>query len=247
VCADSGEGTKSLFHHQRKIQKDSLVWYDNGEEGCLLVIRSGLVAISRCSQEGAERILEILGQGQGIGQMMVFNPSAQPLLVRACTEVEICEFPRKELEKLVQENAKIAESLIRSLSANCWALEQQIETLLIVSARERIKQALLSLAWRFGGGKKGEVELPFTHDDLSRLVGLNRVTVTRILKELEEKEGVLKRGHCRLTVRVDALKWAGDAHLDKSRSGPEAGDSTTEWPVEGEPTLEDCFLTGIQQ
>ena len=241
ACVDSGQGTGSFPHHHRKIEKDSLVWCDEGKDGCILVIRSGFVAVSRCSKEGAERILGILGEGQAIGQVMLFNPSAHPVLIRACTEVEFCQFPKKELERLVREDEKIAEFLIRGLSENCWALEQQIETLLNVSARDQIKQALLSLATQFSGTEKEEVELPFTHDDLSRLVGLNRVTVTRILKELEEEEGVLERGHSSLIVRVDAIKRAGDAHLDESRPGREAGTAIIEPAKENEPALEVLF------
>jgi len=70
---------------------------------------------------------------------------------------------------------------------------------------------------------------------------LNRVTVTRILKELEEEEGVLERGHSSLIVRVDAIKRAGEAHLDESRPGREAGTAIIEPAKENEPALEELF------
>jgi hypothetical protein len=158
--------------------------------------------------------------------------------------VEICQFPKKELERLVREDGKIAEYLIRSLSENCWTLEQQIESLLNVSAREQIKQALLSLARQFAGDEEGVVVLPFTHDDLSKLLGLNRVTVTRILKELEEEEGVLLRGHSSLTVRVDALKHARGVQPDKSRLDHEAVGATAGQVGKAEPAPEVSLASG---
>jgi hypothetical protein len=158
--------------------------------------------------------------------------------------VEFCQFPKKELERLVREDGKIAELLIRGLSANCWALEQQIETLVNVSARDQIKHVLLNLAQQFAGDAIGEVELPFTHDDLSRLLGLNRVTVTRILKELEEEEGVLLRGHSSLTVRVDALKNAKGVQPDKSRPDHEAVGATVGQVGEAEPAPEVSLASG---
>ena len=244
ACKDSGEGKNLFPHNPRKLEKDSLLWCDEGENGCILVIRSGIVAVSRCSQDGTERILAILGEGQAIGQVMLFSPSAQPVLVRACTDVEICQFPKRELERLVREDTKIAEILIRILSANCWALEQQIETLVNVSARDQIKHVLLNLAQQFAGGAAEEVELPFTHDDLSKLLGLNRVTVTRILKELEEEEGVLLRGHSSLTVRVDALKHARGVQPDKSRLDHEAVGATAGQVGKAEPAPEVSLASG---
>ena len=200
ICTYPLQGKKVTSEHQ-KFGKGSLVWYDESENGRVIIICNGLAAISWYSQEGEERILRILGKGKTIGYATLFNLPNYPGVLRACTDLEICQYPKEDLEGLMGNNLEVTKYLIRCLNENYWDLEQQVRLLSTTSASERVKQALMFLAKQLSGDIK-DVELPLTHNDLSALTGLNRVTVSRILKELEDS-GEVKRGYGSLIVNFN--------------------------------------------
>lgn len=236
ICAHPGRG-KNFFPHHRKLGKGDLIWRDEEKTDCIIVICAGLAAASWYSREGGERILRILGKGQTIGHTALSTSSKHPAVLRACTELEICEYPREELERLMWDDKEVAKHLIRSLIENYRDLEQQVKLLSITSASKRVRLALLILGEQFGGDAKDEVELPLTHNDLAALMGLNRVTISRALGELED-QGVVKRGHGNLTVCVDLLHGTVGAFSDAGKPGLEKEQTATKRPVEIEPALE---------
>ncbi len=71
------------------------------------------------------------------------------------------------------------------------------------SAYQRIKQILAMFVQSLGEEKK-LVELDLTHKELAFLVMSNKVTVTRILQQLEE-EGFIKTGIRKIWVNAELI------------------------------------------
>ena len=183
-----------------KYAKHTLIGCHGGEGSFVFAIRKGLVAPFTLSETGRETILGLLGQGQMFGQGGLFAAEARPFAALTCTEAELCRFPTRDLEELIKTDPKLAERVIGSLADSLWEAARQLEIQNQPLARNRIRALLESAAGQLGGQLE-EGGLPLTHEQLAYMAGVNRVTVTRALRELEE-EGFVRRERGRVQVVI---------------------------------------------
>jgi CRP/FNR family cyclic AMP-dependent transcriptional regulator len=199
ACTPAEDQKQSVVCQRLHLERGALIWCYEGESTkCVFTIRSGVAALLNYSVDGTESILGFLYEGQAFGLTHLFSKEIRPLIARAFTKVELCKLPICELERLVKTDPEVAKRVIRSLSDGYWGVVQQIKLRDILRARDRVRISLQQLAEKLDRGR-GEVELPLTHEEIARLVGVNRVTITRVLHELEE-EGLVELGHRSLRV-----------------------------------------------
>lgn len=143
------------------------------------LLKKGAVKTFTWSEEGTVTILGYWGAGDVIGQLL---SGAKPYRPLCLTNVEaLCVSHQWD---------QLLEAVYRSV--------QQTEKLLCILRTERMYQRLLKglvwLAQKFGSSvKQGRIiELRLTHQELAELVGTTRVTVTRLLRQME-KEGLITR------------------------------------------------------
>jgi CRP/FNR family cyclic AMP-dependent transcriptional regulator len=199
ACTLAGYQEQSVVCQRLHLDRGALIWFYNCESAMsVFTIRSGVATLLSYSEDGAESNVGFLYEGQALGLTHLFSKEIQPLIARAFTEVKLCKLPICELEKLVETDPEVVKRVIRSLSDGYWGVVQQIKLRDTLRARDRVQISLLQLAEKLDRGR-GEVELPLTHQEIASLIGVNRVTVTRALHELEE-EGLVELGHRNLRV-----------------------------------------------
>jgi hypothetical protein len=96
----------------------------------------------------------------------------------------------KTLSKTFIENISVESVPMESWERFNWYFQMSHQK----SIRERLIALLKYLKTHFGVPYKDKVVIAFTltHDDLSTIVGSTRVTVTRLLKDIES-EGIIER------------------------------------------------------
>lgn len=158
------------------------------------LIKSG-VARSLCYlEDGSVITLGIWGAGDVVGQPL---SKAQPFIVEAISQVEA--------EPIVATDWQPPADVLLSY----W---QQTEALMLIRANRRADAILLGiLSWlarRFGQQiERGcLIDLRLTHQDLAELSGLTRVTVTRLLGQLED-QGLIYRQSRQLILAQEAEHW----------------------------------------
>lgn len=159
------------------------------EERSLWRIEKGAVRAFTLSDEGTIISLGFWGAGDVVGQYL---SRIQPYQVECLTDVEIYSL----------------------LPSECWDLNQvmlshihQMQELLRIRSgqiQQRLRQFLEWLVCKFGRETdQGQlIELRLTHQDLADVVGTTRVTITRLLRQLEQ-EGEIEwtKQHCILLYR----------------------------------------------
>lgn len=143
-------------------------------------IQSGLVRTTTWLEDGTMVALGIWGAGDVIGQAL---SNIDPYQIECLTKVEAVLTPKLQVNDFEQR-------LLNHL--------QQAENLMLIRSYKRADVMLLKLlTWlsdRFGQTiQKGRlINLRLTHQDLADLLGITRVTVTRILNQLEQ-QGYIER------------------------------------------------------
>ncbi len=106
---------------------------------------------------------------------------------------------------------------------------RQLEELLIIKQAKPLQDCLLlTLTWlakRFGYVKdqKMIIDLKLTHQDLADLIGSNRVTVTHLLKQLEQDQKIERTDKDFILIPINNLALRN--HASKHSQGHRQPDS----------------------
>lgn len=147
--------------------------------GQLWRIETGFVRTMTWLEDGTSIVLGIWGAGDVIGKPLT---RLEPYQIECITKVEATPVPLSEVSELT-------EVLLAHL--------QQSERLMQIRSYKRVDIMLLKfLSWlaeRFGQDVESGrlINLRLTHLDIAEAIGSTRVTVTRILNQLE-RQGIIQ-------------------------------------------------------
>lgn len=172
----------------RRYPKDAVVFEDGMPGDYMYLIREGQVKVTKMSEDGREKILEILGEGDFFGEMALLERAPRSASVKTTMPCLLLALSRQEFIALIRRNPDLALDLIRELSRRLRETSEQIRGLMFERVEGRTRRVLSRLAREEVAGRPGlRATAPITHQQLADLVGTSRETVTRVLKELRDQ------------------------------------------------------------
>jgi CRP-like cAMP-binding protein len=157
------------------------------EANFLWKIESGVVRALTWLEDGTVVTLGVWGKGDTVGH--AFSQST-PYEIECITKVEVTIIPLENL-------APFSDVLLEHI--------QQTRELMIIRSYKTVDMMVMKLFIWFAQKFGREVEtgrlidLRLTHQDIAEILGTTRVTVTRVLTQLEE-QGLIQRLPLHLTV-----------------------------------------------
>jgi CRP-like cAMP-binding protein len=152
------------------------------EESALWQIETGAVRAFTFTEDATPIPLGFWGTGDVVGQLL---SRIQPYQIECLTEVKAYRLKSGQFW--------------RSESSQCWQMNQvmlghlyQMQELLQIRSGQipqRLQHLLEWLAYKFGRHTEHgqQIELRLTHQDIAEAIGTTRVTVTRLLRQFEQK------------------------------------------------------------
>lgn len=154
--------------------------YTQGDDAALMyIIVKGRVRALYLSAEGKERTIEVLEKGRIFGDASFLNKSRRSVTVRTVVETEIIRCKPEDLIDICINNVNILRIVFQHMTETCDYLTHQIVRNNFYTSEQKVMDFLLSEA-----DNRGVLCLPYTHEEIADSVGLNRVTVSRILSKL---------------------------------------------------------------
>jgi CRP-like cAMP-binding protein len=159
----------------------------------MFIVAEGLVKLVSFSGAGAETILHILKPGEIFGEL-IFAEERRAFDAVARTDVVVTVMPRTSFEEILSSVPAVAANFIRLLSRRLVRVEQELADFGHTWSYQRLAKMLLHLGTEHGVPTAGGtlIQLRLTHEDLAKLIGTTRETVTTQVKRLR-KMGLLKR------------------------------------------------------
>lgn len=100
-----------------------------GDEGdCMYVIQEGQVEVL-CEREGYEVRLAVVGEGDFIGEMSIFEKEVRSATVKAIGQVKVLTVDRKNFLRRVHEDPSLAYRLVEIMSHRIRAMNQELITM----------------------------------------------------------------------------------------------------------------------
>ena len=185
----------------RIYEKGKMILLEESEGETFFIILSGVVKVTRLSDDGREVILAILGESDFFGEMSLLDGEGRSANIVTNEKSEVVTLSRRDFLDCLQKYPKIAIALLEELAVRLRKSDQHIESLSLSDSEQRIGITLIRLAEELGTIKQGDVNvknLPY-QQDLANMAGTSRETVSRTLKLLESKN-LLKRDGRNLTI-----------------------------------------------
>jgi CRP/FNR family transcriptional regulator, cyclic AMP receptor protein len=180
----------------KKCPKDMLILLEKENGDTLFIILKGKVKVSNFSESGKEVIFSILSVGDFFGEMSLLDGRPRSASVTAIEDSELRLIRRQDLFSVMEKYPQIAFKLLEELTSRLRKADQRIESMAILDVTGRIAGVLLQLAEERGvpGDHGILIQSRPIHQDLANMVGTTRETVTRVLKQLEQKNYITMSG-----------------------------------------------------
>ena len=172
------------------------------------VLVRGEVKVFVDSSDGREVVLTHLQAGNFFGEMALFEGESRSASVSALTESELVVLSRPDFLNLLEHDFSLTRKILKTLSARLRRSNDVIESLALLDVGGRLARYLLRLADETG---RPAVDGYFvvsrpTHQEIANSIGATRETVTRMLKQFEDRKLIRVQGS---TVWVPAEVPAG--------------------------------------
>jgi CRP/FNR family cyclic AMP-dependent transcriptional regulator len=194
---EKGNWDPAVFKQQGTVKtysKGTCLFLQNQILTDVYFILSGRVRGYLLSPSGEERHLFVVGTNSIIGECNVWSLGTYVYCAAASTDVEIIRVPKLLFQEIVSSTPGLLELALQSMSQKQNALIIQTQLMSFSSIEERVVFVLRQLAETFGvrSGKEILISIPFTHQELSQVVGASRVSVSNVMLSLQEK-GVISK------------------------------------------------------
>jgi CRP/FNR family transcriptional regulator, cyclic AMP receptor protein len=174
------------------------VFYES-HQNCevMFFIKKGRVRLYHLSAEGKTLTTALLEPGTFFGEMTLLGQRLYGSCAEAVTACTISSISRKDIEKFLFADARIAFRVVEALGRRLFEVEQRLADLALKNTSSRLVSLLLRLADQ--PSTDGAAEVLLTHEELAQMLGTRRETVTRILNEQSSRGNIaLHRGRITL-------------------------------------------------
>jgi CRP-like cAMP-binding protein len=188
----------------RKFPRDAVIFEDGSLGDYMYLIQEGQVKITKMSEDGREKILEILGPGDFTGEMALLDREPRSASVKTTTACVLLALSRQDFLGLLKQNHELTLELIRELARRLREADEQIRGLSFERVESRARRLLARLAKEKHGTRTDRMATaPITHQQLADLVGTSRETITRVVKELKDEGWLEQEGKRYLVPTAD--------------------------------------------
>ena len=152
----------------------------------------GAVKLSRVYEAGEEITVALLRENSVFGVLSLITGQKSDRFYHAVafTPVELLSAPIEQVERSLKENPELSMLMLQGLSSRILQTEMMIETLAHRDMGSRLVSFLLILCRDFGmpTDEGIRIDLKLSHQAIAEAIGSTRVTVTRLLGDLRDKE-----------------------------------------------------------
>ena len=192
----------------RKYQRGEVVFHQDDPGDRMHIIVQGRVRISIDSYDGREKDVALLNPGDCFGEMALLDGSNRSANATAVDDIETLVLLRDDFIKFIGEYPQVAAQTTAILTNRLRNTNQMMGDLAFLDVPTRVAKQLIGLAENQLGGAvpDGPIEISIGQDELARLVGSTRETVSRALTSYR-RMGLLTTSHRRISITdLDGLE-----------------------------------------
>jgi CRP/FNR family cyclic AMP-dependent transcriptional regulator len=170
--------TKSFKRGEMIFRKD-----DPGTH--LYMVLEGGVKIALPGEFGQEALVAIMRPGEFFGELALFDRSPRSASATALEDTRAALLAGDDFLAYLESHPASFRVVLETLARTIRRLSDRVEDLIFLDVPSRVAKYLLDLVRSSGGDAN---ELTLTQDELAAFIGASRVSVNRVLGDLERRE-----------------------------------------------------------
>lgn len=178
----------NLVHNFLEAEKGEYIYFPSQNHCKLYFTKKGFIKIGYIDENGNECIKEVIQKGEVFGQITLEKNNLQDEFAQAYkSKVSLCAFNIEDFIRLLEKKPGMALAFSHHLGKKVRKIETRLLNLLNKSVHSRLINLLIQLIPNTETGNTVSLERYLTHDDMAKLIGSTRQTVTTTLSHLEEQ------------------------------------------------------------
>lgn len=180
----------NLIHHFKETEKGDYIYFEPALQNKLYFLKDGYIKLGYVDDQGNEVIREIIQPGEVFGQITLEKSNDLNEFAQAYrSKVSLCAFNVEDFRRILEQRPAIALQFNKQVGARLRRLESRLLNLLNKDVRARLLGFFYYLVQTNPDGimeNKFRLHNFLTHEDIARLIGSSRQTVTTFINELEK-------------------------------------------------------------
>ena len=180
------------------------------------VVTAGRIKLSFRSPHGAEKVLGIVGAGQGIGEASMSIGKSHQLYAEALSDTTLLFLPQHVLIECVESDRKFACRMMKRIAEKFHSLLIEVESSSLLSGAERIVDFLIrEIDLSPAPGQVAVIELSLSKSIIASQLNLTQEHFSRLLRQLSDHGMIVVDGRQIIVPDVGRLRRyrdSGDGH-----------------------------------
>lgn len=209
--------------HRKRVPARHNLFHEGDPATTLYYIERGRIRITITREDGDESTINILGDGEFFPHTGLLSGGYYPATATCMGDTDLAFILKDDLFALVRQDPEIGFHLLLEMGKRIQILQGRICELMQRDLRMRVLYVLMRLAKMHLSREsavtpRGEtvIDCHLTHEEISRLAGGARESVSRILADLRHEGIITHSSHGRVGIRMSCLENA----LARSRYCP---------------------------
>ena len=194
--------------HVRRYHRNALIYVEGEPAELFCFVTSGTVRLFKTTADGQEQTLHLLAPGTLFATTGFVPDARYPASAEAKEDSWVGCIPNAALAGIAQRDAYLSWTLLVAYSSRLSGKMQHMLDLGTRDAAGKLAAGLLRLvpAPQRTAGLPIPIDMPVSHQELARLIGASRETVTRLLKNFRMEGAVEVLGGRRMVLHPDVLE-----------------------------------------
>src|SRR5215813_6953882 len=180
------------------VPSHSTIFQEGQRARGVYVLCTGKAKLSTNSKDGKTIILKIAEEGEVLGLSATVSAIPYEISAETIEPARLNFISSRNFMKFLNEHGEACLRVAKLLSNSYQSAYEEIRSLgLSNSVSQRLAKLLLERAERENAGSSGnqvKFHLPFSHEEISQMIGTSRETVTRLLSDFKGKRLIQMSG-----------------------------------------------------
>ena len=181
---------------QRRYRKGNVIFVQGEAGERCFVIASGTVKISAYNADGREAVLAVLGAGDILGELALFEQSPRSADAAALEDAELLSLDAGSLNEAIHAHPEIAVALLSTLGMRLRQTNEAFQDIAFFDVPGRVARRLADLADAHGveAAEGTLIDIALSQESLAQMVGATRESVNKALALLKRRGLVARTG-----------------------------------------------------
>lgn len=185
-------GQLAALSTRRKLHDGEMLYAKGDVPDGLYGVLRGRIRTSAVSAEGKELLVALFEPGNWFGEISMFDGLGRTHDGVAVGETEVLVLPQQKFLALLKQNPDLYPYFLKMLCRKVRLALSEMEGMYFLSVPVRLARRLLTLSRAYGRQTSDGImiDLHLPQDDLGRMLGVTRQSISRILKLWEEQSWI---------------------------------------------------------